>query len=59
MTEPAGATITADGELRLSDHIGTVEVGKDADLVLVAGDPVALGRGSLRRPWFQRRHEPA
>ena len=35
------ATITAARLLRLEDRIGTLEVGKDADLVAVEGDPLA------------------
>ena len=35
----AGATIEAARILGVADRIGTVEVGKDADLALFDGDP--------------------
>lgn len=35
------ATATNAELFRMADRIGTVEVGKDADLILVEGDPLA------------------
>jgi imidazolonepropionase-like amidohydrolase len=45
----AAATRTPAGMLGLADEIGTVEVGKRADLVVVRGDPLA-GVSVLRNP---------
>lgn len=35
------ATATNAALFRMQDRIGTIQEGKDADLILVAGDPVA------------------
>ena len=43
------ATATAAGALGLSEHVGTIEAGKLADLVVVDGDPLAGCELLLRR----------
>jgi imidazolonepropionase-like amidohydrolase len=49
-TAAALKTATADAAelLGISDHAGTVEVGKDADLVLLDADPLADISATMR-----------
>ncbi len=53
------ATCTAAQALGLEDQVGTIEVGKRADLVLVDGDPLADIRAIGRVRWVIRQGQVA
>ena len=63
------ATLVAAEQLNRSDRIGTIEAGKDADVIAVAGDPLSdvrtletvefvMRRGVVHKAGGQRRPFP-
>lgn len=50
----AAVTLTAAEHLGLSDRIGSIEPGKDADLVVLSGDPLSV-RTEVLETWVEGR----